>query len=70
MDTLSALLSNALGQAGANRKDITRLRLAVGADEVKGLLLAWYDLCFMPYEPLGAQEVFEITAFTNILTIV
>lgn len=54
MDTLSALLSNALGQAGANRKDITRLRLAVGADEVKGLLLAWYDLCFMPYEPLGA----------------
>ena len=54
IDTLSALLSNALGQAGANRKDITRLRLAVGADEVKGLLLAWYDLCFMPYEPLGA----------------
>lgn len=54
IDTLRRCISNALGQAGANRKDITRLRLAVGADEVKGLLLAWYDLCFMPYEPLGA----------------
>lgn len=39
MDTLSELFSNALGQAGANRKDITRLRLAVGAGDVKGLLL-------------------------------
>lgn len=54
IDTLLRCISNALGYAGVNRKDITRLRLAVGADEVKGLLLAWYDLCFMPYEPLGA----------------